>query len=470
MKYDKNAILNTASNLRSKASGLAEIKNKLSRTSPIKCSPSFYSKRSSLVQRIGNVQNRITNLSNEISKAANKMSSDDVQNARYIREAFQQEASFSPFRYGALPVFDRDLGKGGVYGNTLVISQVTMTNYSPLKLGKATSSKTPWYKKAWNDTKQFFSDASDWVGDRVDDYIEHEKAKAKYLWDSVVVFALGDYSDKSPTALSFVGNIVASIFDVDLPLDIRDLAYDVQHWGEGDHFGLNLALDTLAVLPLIGVVKNLKYADDIADGVKDLGKIADIADTVSDAGKTTDTIIDATDDIKDFGKNVDAAVDAGKAADNASDASKNLGKINPSKSVDPDAKPRGPRTKISENMSDENIRSLTRENEAAETLAKKGYDIEQNPSISGTTRNPDYIIEGKVFDCYSPTADKSVRGIWSTIYEKVITKGQTKRVILNLDDWSGSISELVSQLKSYKIDGLEEVIVVMGEEVTSIYP
>ena len=35
-----------------------------------------------------------------------------------------------------------------------------------------------------------------------------------------------------------------------------------------------------------------------------------------------------------------------------------------------------------------------RENEAAETIAKNGYNIEQKPVIEGTTRNPDYIIEG----------------------------------------------------------------------------
>lgn len=38
--------------------------------------------------------------------------------------------------------------------------------------------------------------------------------------------------------------------------------------------------------------------------------------------------------------------------------------------------------------------SLMRENEAAETIAKNGYNIEQKPVIEGTTRNPDYIIEG----------------------------------------------------------------------------
>lgn len=74
MKYDKNAISNTARNLRSKSSGLANIQTSLSRVSPKKCSSSFYSRRSSLVRRISNVQNEINALSADISNAASKMS------------------------------------------------------------------------------------------------------------------------------------------------------------------------------------------------------------------------------------------------------------------------------------------------------------------------------------------------------------------------------------------------------------
>jgi uncharacterized protein YebE (UPF0316 family) len=44
--------------------------------------------------------------------------------------------------------------------------------------------------------------------------------------------------------------IVAGIFDVDLPLDVRDLVYDVQHWGEGDNFMGSFALDVITVCPI----------------------------------------------------------------------------------------------------------------------------------------------------------------------------------------------------------------------------
>lgn len=516
MKYDKNAISNTARKLRSKSSDLGTIQTNLSRVSPKKCSSSFYSKRSSLVRRLSNVQSEINALSGDISNAASKMSSDDVQNAYHIRQVFSTRTPKISYGQRVFSTGNTTLKRTGVCGSSLLFSQMAMNRRSVSSLGNASLGSTPWYIKAgnflrsgvtsagekvgefgtkvWNGTSDFFSNAGKWGSERLNDLRDWGGSVGEYTWKSITKFVLGDYSDDNITALSFAGNIAAGIFDVDLPLDARDLVYDVQHWGEGDNFGVYFTLDVVALLPVIGVLKYCKYADDVADGAKDLGKIIEagtdagkaidnisdavdgtkdigkVVDAAANAAKMTDTVVDSVDGVTDIGKNVNTAVDAGKVADNASDASKNLGKINPSKGIDPDAKPRGPKTKISDNMSDENIRSLTRENEAAEVMAKKGYDIEQNPIISGTTRNPDYIIEGKVFDCYSPTANKSVRGVWSTIYEKVITKGQTNRVVLNLNDWTGSVSDLITQLKNYKIEGLEEVIVVIGDKVTSIFP
>ena len=121
-------------------------------------------------------------------------------------------------------------------------------------------------------------------------------------------------------------------------------------------------------------------------------------------------------------------------------------------------------------MDEETRRSLIRENEAAETIAKNGYNIEQNPVIDGTTRNPDYLIEGEIFDCYSPAENTKVRNVASTIEEKVIKKGQAERVVLNLDDWKGNVDELVKQLNDYPIEGLKEVIIVYDGTVQSIYP
>ena len=154
-----------------------------------------------------------------------------------------------------------------------------------------------------------------------------------------------------------------------------------------------------------------------------------------------------------------------KAAEGGSDTT-----IKPSNPYNADAKPKGTVTKITDNMDEATKRSLQRENEAALTLAKNGYDIEQNPTISGTTRKPDYLIEGEVFDCYSPAENTSARNIGSTIEEKVIEKGQADNIVLNLDDWKGNIEDIIKQLNDYPIEGLKQVLVVQNDKVIFIYP
>ena len=107
-----------------------------------------------------------------------------------------------------------------------------------------------------------------------------------------------------------------------------------------------------------------------------------------------------------------------------------------------------------------------------EILAKNGYKVEQNPKLPGS-KNPDYMIENKVFDYYSPKDGTSVRNIASNIAKK-IDSGQTDRIILNLDDWHGSggnINELINQLNTWPIVGLKEVKVINHyHEVINIYP
>ncbi|WP_306843632.1 fibronectin type III domain-containing protein [Chryseobacterium lathyri] len=132
----------------------------------------------------------------------------------------------------------------------------------------------------------------------------------------------------------------------------------------------------------------------------------------------------------------------------------------PSKLPDPNALPKGTRTVISDNLDDATRVSLIRENEAADILAKNGYDIEQNPNIPNTTKNPDYKIEGKVFDCYSPyNSDKSVRNIWTEVKGKIDSK-QTERVIINLKNWEGKIDDLQKQFDNYKVDDLKELMII----------
>ncbi|MFE4518049.1 putative T7SS-secreted protein [Kitasatospora sp. NPDC056783] len=141
----------------------------------------------------------------------------------------------------------------------------------------------------------------------------------------------------------------------------------------------------------------------------------------------------------------------------------------PSKPADPNATPDGHVTNIPKNADPTTVRAFTRENESAEILAKNGYKVEQNPNVAGTTKNPDYRVEGEVMDCYAPTA-KNPRSIASGIQKKV-DDGQADRIVLNLSDSDVDVAAMRKQLNDWPIDGLKEVTVIdKSGSVVSLYP
>lgn len=124
------------------------------------------------------------------------------------------------------------------------------------------------------------------------------------------------------------------------------------------------------------------------------------------------------------------------------------------RSPDPNAKPTGRRTVVQGDPATR--RALELENESADTLAKAGYDVEQNPDVSGP-RNPDYRIEGKVFDNYAPHGNENT--VYQTIGDKV-AKGQADRLVLNLADSRQDAGTISQWLKDYPVNGLKEVIFI----------
>ena len=143
-----------------------------------------------------------------------------------------------------------------------------------------------------------------------------------YIVKSGEKIFLGDYSEEDVTILTFGGNIIASLANVDFLFDLRDLTYDVIHWGEGECFAVYLATDVIALLPVIGVVKYFDHFKTVADGVKsadlvdsvaDIGKgsanAAEVADAVKDAAKTGESIIETIDSAKDAARIGEAAKD-----------------------------------------------------------------------------------------------------------------------------------------------------------------
>lgn len=96
-------------------------------------------------------------------------------------------------------------------------------------------------------------------------------------------------------------------------------------------------------------------------------------------------------------------------------------------------------------------RGIKRQNEAANLLAEKGYEVIMLDEISEgngygikPSSNPDFLIEGRAFDVYSPDKDTAVKNIINEIYKK--TTSQANRIVLNLDDSNQSLSLLKEEL------------------------
>ena len=144
-----------------------------------------------------------------------------------------------------------------------------------------------------------------------------------YVVKSGKKLALGDYTDENVTLLSFSGNMAASLLGADLLFDLRDLSYDITHWGEEEYFAVWLAADVVALLPVIGVVKyfshfktaknGLEAASELVDSAGDIAKnsenATELLDTISEVTKAGDDIADAIDNAKDAAKAGEAAKD-----------------------------------------------------------------------------------------------------------------------------------------------------------------
>ncbi|MFY0575172.1 hypothetical protein ACN28S_13060 [Cystobacter fuscus] len=127
------------------------------------------------------------------------------------------------------------------------------------------------------------------------------------------------------------------------------------------------------------------------------------------------------------------------------------GHTRPSRPPDPNAKPGGRRTPIPDDNDEATKTALKIENESADILARQGYEVEQNPKVPGS-RNPDYKIEGRIFDNYAPNTS-SPRNMWTVLDEtKVNPKPprpqQADRIVINLRNSDVDMAELKGSLKT----------------------
>ena len=111
----------------------------------------------------------------------------------------------------------------------------------------------------------------------------------------------------------------------------------------------------------------------------------------------------------------------------------------------------------------------------ADTPARNGYRVEQNPPPLENGRKPDYRIEGEYFDCYSRQGSTPPQNVWRTIRDGKMRTGQpgqaqANRFVLNLDGWSGDVNALRAPFAEWPIPDLQEVLVVRGGTVFLLSP
>lgn len=188
----------------------------------------------------------------------------------------------------------------------------------------------------------------------------------------------------------------------------------------------------------VEVLKN--YGDDAVDGFK--------------SGKTPDEIKADIDSAGDSGTGNDIGEEGGSKTIKPTG---NIGDVPKGKYEVPDVN---------------DPRPIMRQNETADLLALNGYVTEMLPNKKNgngygitDTSNPDFLIEGFVFDCYSPNTSNA-RNIRSTI--KMKTEKQCSNIILNLDDCQISIDEILQAIKDEPIEGLDILMYVKDGKIYQV--
>jgi hypothetical protein len=152
----------------------------------------------------------------------------------------------------------------------------------------------------------------------------------------------------------------------------------------------------------------------------------------------------------------------------------------PSSKADPNAKPHGKPEPIKDKEDSITKAAKTRQNESAEILAKAGYEIDQLPDLTRrdrmsnpwfkSTKKPDYLIEGEIFDCYAPRSGTSAENIVEHIRKNKVDQGQARRIVLNMEDSKVTLEDVHYQLINRPVRDLQEVIAIKDGKVFHLYP
>jgi Contact-dependent growth inhibition CdiA C-terminal domain len=156
-----------------------------------------------------------------------------------------------------------------------------------------------------------------------------------------------------------------------------------------------------------------------------------------------------------------------------------LTRIKPSLKPDETRLPKGKPKEINPKDKDpNNIRGTNGENQAAEVLAKNGYDVEKLPdSVKGKVpgiKKPDFKIEGEVFDSYTPAETTKARSVAAVLAGKLLDPKtgakQADRFVVNLMESNLTFEELTEQFTKYPLEGLKEILLIKDGKVIHFFP
>ena len=102
----------------------------------------------------------------------------------------------------------------------------------------------------------------------------------QYLLDAAATTFVGEYAGAPTNALGVVGSVAFGLTGLDVYKDVADIVHGFHHWEWTRSHVAAQALNLVAVLPLVGAVKNFRYADELMDAGKAGARSLDHAATV----------------------------------------------------------------------------------------------------------------------------------------------------------------------------------------------
>jgi Contact-dependent growth inhibition CdiA C-terminal domain len=145
--------------------------------------------------------------------------------------------------------------------------------------------------------------------------------------------------------------------------------------------------------------------------------------------------------------------------------------------------PTGPRSNNVPGAAQSEKLQVDSENQVADRLAAQGYAVVQNPTVGPAPaftrermlelaldpdKNPDLLINGRVFDTYTPVVDEA-RSIRSGIFKKVDDR-QTDRVVVDLRGTTQTDASVRAALRADPVTRLKEVLTLTEAGLRRAFP